>query len=286
MKKNNINGVLLINKEKDYTSRDVVNILNKLLCTKKIGHTGTLDPLATGVLVICIGKYTKLVDEITSYDKTYKATIKLGIKTDTGDITGNIIKQKNYEVNENEILDVFQSIKGKMIQTVPIYSAIKIKGKKLYEYARNNETVELPKREVEIFDISLISFENDEIKFETKVSKGTYIRSLIEDICEKLGTVGTMSELSRTAQGNFKIEECYTISDIENNDFQLVNIEKELNYVTYDLNSEEYNKVLNGCKLCIDKTEDKILLIYKKEIIAIYKKVEEIYKPYVMLKTI
>ena len=162
-----MNGILVVNKEKDYTSRDVVNILTKELNTKKIGHTGTLDPLAIGVLVICIGKYTKLVSEITSYDKEYIAQIKLGIKTDTGDITGNVLEEKEFNVTEDEIIKVLNSFLGKSIQTVPKYSAIKINGKKLYEYARNNEEVERPLREIEIFNIkALESLQSDTYRFQ------------------------------------------------------------------------------------------------------------------------
>ena len=151
-----MNEILVVNKDKDMTSRDVVNILNKKFNTKKIGHTGTLDPIATGVLVVCIGKYTKLVDLLTSQNKEYIAEIKLGIKTDTGDITGNILDKKDYDVDEDKIKNVLNSILGKQIQTPPIYSAIKVNGKKLYEYARNNESVEIPKREIEIYSTELI----------------------------------------------------------------------------------------------------------------------------------
>ena len=199
--------LLVVNKEKNLTSRDVVNNLTKIFNTKKIGHTGTLDPIATGVLVCLFGKYTKLVDLLTSLDKEYIAEIKLGIKTDTGDITGSIIENKKYNITKEEIIKVFKEFPSKYKQIVPKYSAVKINGKKLYEYARNNIEIELPKREVSIFSLELIDYEKDIIKFKTHVSKGTYIRSLIEDICEKLGTIGTMNNLIRTKQGGFDIEE-------------------------------------------------------------------------------
>lgn len=145
-----MNGILLINKEKDYTSRDVVNIVSKCLNTKKVGHTGTLDPIATGVLVICVGKATKLVDYLTSTYKEYEAEIILGISTDTYDITGNILKEENVKIEKKEIEKVLNNMIGTYLQEVPIYSAVKIDGKKLYEYARENKEIELPKREVDI----------------------------------------------------------------------------------------------------------------------------------------
>ena len=280
-----MNEILVVNKDKDMTSRDVVNILNKKFNTKKIGHTGTLDPIATGVLVVCIGKYTKLVDLLTSQNKEYIAEIKLGIKTDTGDITGNIVDKKDSDVDEDKINDILKSFIGKQIQTPPIYSAIKVNGKKLYEYARNNESVEIPKREIEIYSIELISFKEDIITFKCNVSKGTYIRSLIEDICEKLGTVGTMNNLIRTKQGNFTIEDSYTIDDIKNDNYKFMNIEDVLDYNKIELIEDEYNKVLNGSKIRLDTNEDKVILKYQNEIIAIYQKDNDTYKPYVMLKT-
>ena len=280
-----MNGILVVNKEKDYTSRDVVNILTKEFNTKKIGHTGTLDPLATGVLVVCIGKYTKLISEITSYDKEYIAQIKLGIKTDTGDITGNVLEEKEFNVTEDDITKVLNSFLGKSIQTVPKYSAVKINGKKLYEYARNNEDIELPKREIEVKKIELINYTDDIIQFKTTVSKGTYIRSLIEDICEKLNTVGTMNNLQRTKQGYFNIEDSYYLEDIKNNNYKLVDIEKILNYKTYDLSKKEYEKVINGCKMNFNINDEKVFLKYLGDIIAIYIKDNEFYKPLVMLKT-
>ena len=280
-----MNGILVVNKEKDYTSRDVVNILTKELNTKKIGHTGTLDPLATGVLVVCIGRYTKLVSEITSYDKEYIAQIKLGIKTDTGDITGNVLEEKKFNITEDDITKVLNSFLGKIVQTVPKYSAVKINGKKLYEYARNNEDIELPKREIEVKKIELINYTDDIIQFKTTVSKGTYIRSLIEDICEKLNTVGTMNNLQRTKQGYFNIEDSYYLEDIKNNNYKLVDIEKILNYKTYDLSKKEYEKVINGCKMNFNINDEKVFLKYLGDIIAIYIKDNEFYKPLVMLKT-
>ena len=284
-----MNGILIINKEKDYTSRDVVNKLIKILHTKKIGHTGTLDPLATGVLVITIGRATKLCDLLTSEYKEYIATMKLGIETDTLDITGNILKEENYKVNERQIKEVLNSFLGKSIQEVPKYSAIKIKGKKLYEYARNNIDVELPKREIDIKNIDFMSYKDNTITFKCLVSKGTYIRSLIRDIAYKLHTIGTMTELIRTKQGDFSIEDSYTLEEVENNNYKLMSYEEALNsYEIIDIDENTYKKVVNGS--IIDKTfkNDIALLKYNSDIIAIYQKYEKDNtkaKPYIMLIT-
>ena len=170
-----MNGILAIYKEKGYTSRDVVNILSKELGTKKIGHTGTLDPLATGVLVVCIGQGLKLVELLTNHDKEYIAKIKLGIETDTLDITGNIIKEENIDkYSKKEVELALKKFIGKIKQQVPKYAAIKVNGKKLYEYARNNEEVELPVRDIEIYDLKLVSdVVNNEFYIKCHVSKGT-----------------------------------------------------------------------------------------------------------------
>ena len=266
-----MNGILVVNKPNNYTSRDVVNKIGGILKTKKVGHTGTLDPIATGVLVVCIGNTTKLCELLTSEYKEYIATIKLGIKTDTLDTTGTIIEKKDYNVSENQIKEVLNTFLGTSIQTTPIYSAVKVNGKKLYEYAREGIQVELPKREINITNIELLSYKDDEIIFKTTVSKGTYIRALIDDICTKLNTVGTMSNLQRTKQGNFSIEDSYTIEDIQSGNYKLLSIEESLSSLEQiTINEELYNQVKNGS--IIDKTfkNDIACLNYKGNIVAIY----------------
>ena len=266
-----MNGILVVNKPDNYTSRDVVNKIGGILKTKKIGHTGTLDPIATGVLVVCIGNTTKLCELLTSEYKEYIATIKLGIKTDTLDTTGTIIETKDYNVSKNQIKEVLNTFLGTSIQTTPIYSEVKVNGKKLYEYAREGIQVELPKREINITNIELLSYKDDEIIFKTTVSKGTYIRALIDDICTKLNTVGTMSNLQRTKQGNFSIEDSYTIEDIQSGNYKLLSIEEALtNLEQITINEELYNQVKNGS--IIDKTfkNDIACLNYKGNIVAIY----------------
>lgn len=275
--------LLVVNKEKNLTSRDVVNNLTKIFNTKKIGHTGTLDPIATGVLVCLFGKYTKLVDLLTSLDKEYIAEIKLGIKTDTGDITGSIIENKSFNITNDNIIKVFEKFPQKYEQTVPKYSAVKINGKKLYEYARNNIEIELPKREVSIFSLELIDYEKDIIKFKTHVSKGTYIRSLIEDICEKLGTIGTMNNLIRTKQGGFDIEDSFILDDIKNGNFKFQNIHEFLKYPSIEINDELIKIIKNGGRIKnIYNVQDKVIFTYQGEDIAIYETNNETLKPYIM----
>lgn len=275
--------LLVVNKEKNLTSRDIVNNLTKIFNTKKIGHTGTLDPIATGVLVCLFGKYTKLVDLLTSLDKEYIAEIKLGIKTDTGDITGSIIENKSFNITKDNIIKVFEKFPQKYEQTVPKYSAVKINGKKLYEYARNNIEIELPKREVSIFSLELIDYEKDIIKFKTHVSKGTYIRSLIEDICEKLGTIGTMNNLIRTKQGGFDIKDSFTLDEIKNGNFKFQNIHEFLKYPSIEINDELIKIIKNGGRIKnIYNVQDKVIFTYQGEDIAIYETNNETLKPYIM----
>ena len=265
-----MNQILVVNKEKGLTSRDVVNKLTKILNNKKIGHTGTLDPIATGVLVCLTGKYTKLVSIITSLEKEYIATIKLGIKTDTGDITGNILENNiPRKLTKEEIINTLNSFKGKYIETIPKYSAVSINGKRLYEFARNNEEIELPKKEVEIKKIELLDYYDNFIEFKVLVSKGTYIRSLISDICKSLNILGTMSDLVRTKQGLFDINNSYSLSDIENNNYKSYKLEDVIDLEVVSLSDELYKKVINGNK--IEKEfNGYVLFKYKDNDIALY----------------
>ena len=277
--------IINVCKEKNMTSRDVVNIISKHLHTKKVGHTGTLDPLATGVLIVCTNHDTKLVDILTSKNKEYIATMRLGIQTDTGDITGNIIKKASYKVTKDQIIKVLNSFLGSSTQTVPIYSAVKINGKKLYEYARNGEEVTLPTREINISSIELLDYHDDLIKFKVTVSKGTYIRSLIEDIGKTLQTVATMEDLVRTKQGNYKIEDSYTLEDIKNDNYKPIPLNIVLkDYHTYNLNATEYFKVKNGSKMLLNIDDKIVTLLYNNKPIALYRKENDIYRVYKMLE--
>ena len=271
-----MNGILVVNKPNGITSRDVVNELCKILDTKKIGHTGTLDPIAQGALVLCIGKATKLVEIITSNDKEYVAEVKLGVLTDTLDLDGNVIEERKITLNKNELKDTLNSFVGKYNQEVPIYSAVKINGKKLYEYARNNEEVTLPKREVEIKKIKLLELTNDSYKFKVLVSKGTYIRSLIKDINDKLGIIGSMSSLIRTKQGKFDINDSYTLEDIKNNNYKLLSINDVLkNRKCVIIDDNLYNVIKNGGIIDNIYKDNLITFIYKDNVIAIYKTYEK-----------
>ena len=265
-----MNCGLIINKDVDWTSRDVVNKLNKIFKTKKIGHTGTLDPNATGVMVCLIGKYTKLTEVLTSPNKEYIAVIKLGIKTDTLDIKGNVIETKEIpKLTINKVKEVIASFKGEYLQTVPLYSAIHKDGKRLYEYARNNEKVELPQNKVNIFNIELLEFNNNEIKFKCVVSKGTYIRSLAQSICDKLNVIGTLSALERIRQGKFSIDESYTIEEVENNNYKLLKIPDLLDVKVVKLNLELEKKVMNGNKINGNE-EGYVLYTLEEKEIALY----------------
>ena len=272
-----MNGVIVVNKEKDCTSRDIVNIISKKLNIKKVGHTGTLDPLATGVLVICVGKATKLVELLTCEDKEYIAEVILGISTDTLDITGNILKEKDVIINKTSILECLNKLQGEYEQEVPIYSAVKINGKKLYEYARNNEEVKLPKRKVKIKKLELIGdikYSDSKTIFKIKclVSKGTYIRSLINDIATNLNTIGCMKSLIRTKQGNFKIENSYSLEDIKKDNYELLDIDNLLDNL-YVVKVDNYleNKIRNGAILKNLYKDD--VIVFKNlnnELLAIY----------------
>ena len=212
-----MDGILLINKEKNMTSHDVVNKVRRVFQTKKVGHCGTLDPDATGVLVLCVGKATKALQFLTSEEKQYIATLTLGTSTDTYDASGVVLEEKEFTGVTN-VKEVLNSFIGKQKQVPPIYSAIKVNGKKLYEYARNNQEVHIEPRDIEILDIELLEIKDNTIQFKVDCSKGTYIRSLCVDIAKKLGYPGHMSDLIRSRSGAFKLEDCYTLEQLENKD--------------------------------------------------------------------
>ena len=268
-----MNGIIVINKEKNWTSNDVVQKI-KGIFHEKVGHTGTLDPLATGVIPILIGKGTQLSKYLINHDKEYIATIKLGYKTSTGDLEGNVVEQK--DVSEGMFKDdfvnkVLKQFEGKITQIPPIYSAIKVNGKKLYEYARKSQDVEIPPRNIEIYEIELISIsqEDMEITYRVHCSKGTYIRTLCEDIAEKLGTVGYMKELQRTRVGNFSIQNSLKMEDINNDEIvqeNFISIEKFLeDKEKIELNSEKMKKLLNGVKIKYVK-KDEVCRVYYKDV--------------------
>lgn len=273
-----MNGILLVNKKENWTSRDVVNRVGKILGTKKVGHTGTLDPLATGVLVLCIGSATKLNEILTSTYKEYEAEITLGLLTDTLDITGNELKEEKVKVNKEQILEALNKMTGKYVQEVPIYSAVKVNGRKLYEYARAGESVELPKREVDIKELELIGnikYADNKTIFNIRclVSKGTYIRALVNDIANSLNTIGVMSKLTRTKQGKFKLENCYEIEDIESGNYKLISIAEALNnFPKVVVDGYLENLIKNGAVINDEWKQEHILFIDKNNcLLALYK---------------
>ena len=274
---NNYNGILIVNKPSGITSRDVVNIVGKTLNTKKVGHTGTLDPMATGVLVLCLGNALKVCELITANDKEYIAKVILGIETETLDTTSPIINTKKTNITKEEIEKILNSFKGSYLQEVPKYSAVKINGKKLYEYAREGKEIELPKKMVTIYDIQLVSditYYNDTTSFyiKTTVSKGTYIRSLIRDIGYKLNTYGCMDSLERTRQGIFNIDNSYTLEEIKNNNYKLLSIEESLpNIPLVEVDNKTLFKIRNGVKLKKFFTGDMAIIKDKNKVVAIYK---------------
>ncbi len=267
-------GILIINKPKGFTSQDTVSKVKKILNVKKAGHTGTLDPMATGILPILIGNYTKLSKYLIEHDKTYIAKIKLGEKTDTGDSEGKVIEIKEVKkenLNEENLTNAIKSFLGEQLQLPPIYSAIKIDGKKLYEYAREGKKVEIPERKIKIYDINLLNFDENasEIEFEVSCSKGTYIRVLCENIAEKLETVGYMKSLVRTKVDNFKLENSITLDELEKQSENPNFLENKFikmedifnNYPKIILDNRKKELFLNGVMLSFD-LENGIYNIY------------------------
>lgn len=280
-----MNGFILVNKKKNMTSRDVVNSLIKILNTKKIGHTGTLDPFAEGLLLVGVNKGLKVVKLLNYKDKEYIAKVKLGIKTDTLDITGNILEERKEDLNQEELVEVLQSFIGEYSYEVPIYSAIKINGKKLYEYAREGKKVEIPIKDSYIYDIKLINIEENSFTFSVKVSNGTYIRALVRDISKKLNKIMTLEELTRTKIDSLLLKDAYTLEDIKNNNFKLLKINDLLNYKEVELSGYLEDKVLNGNKIKLKEKEDNILFIKETEEIAVYTREEcDIFKVLAMIE--
>jgi tRNA pseudouridine55 synthase len=265
------NGILNIDKPQCITSHDVVDAIRKIFPGQKVGHTGTLDPLATGVLPICIGEATKLSENLTSEIKAYSVKMLLGVETDTYDITGRIVFASVMNKDEIYIKERIKRFIGKQQQMPPKYSAIKVEGKKLYQYARENQDVEIKPREIEIFSIDNIKIdvESKEVAFDVVCSKGTYIRSLVNDIGKKIGCGATMTELRRTRTGNFKIEDSIPLYDFLKLDYmdmldKIITIEdyyEESKKIT--LSDDQLNKFLNGVKIEV-QSSDQIVRVYNK----------------------
>ena len=270
-----MDGVIIINKPKGMTSQNVVSKVKRILNEKKVGHAGTLDPNATGVLPILVGKATKISKYLIEHDKSYEAIIKFGEKRSTGDIEGDIVERKEIKLDKytsEDIQNILNMFLGKTKQIPPMYSAIKVNGKKLYEYAREGKEIELKERDIEIFNIQLknIDYENQEISYVVDCSKGTYIRTLCEDIAKKLNTVGYMKELTRLRVDRFNISNSITLNELEekknkNNFEDVISIEKLFsNNPKIILTNKKENLFLNGVNLTFNN-EDGTYLIYNEK---------------------
>lgn len=274
-------GFINVNKPSGMTSHDVVSCLRKILKIKKIGHTGTLDPMANGVLPVAIGDATRLI-EYLSDDKEYVATIKFGSSTDTYDKEGTITFTSDKIVEKSELEAALCKFRGEILQKPPIYSSLKKNGKKLYEYARAGKDIEIEARKVVIEKLDLLSFNNNIAELRIKCSKGTYIRSIANDLGENLSCGGHLIGLTRTVAGNFKIEKSISLDDISNSENKETFIENPLNYFSHlkmvELNDNECLKVKYGQNLISDKftnfNNELIILTNCNRIVAVARIVE------------
>lgn len=271
MKKVN-SGLFLVNKEPGMTSRRVSNLIGRKFNTRKVGHLGTLDPLATGLLIIAINEGTKLLPYLEDGDKTYAATFKLGLLTSTLDLEGEVISEEKLEAIPSNILqDTITKFSGEIVQTPPLTSAIKVDGKRLYEYAHKGEVVDVPSRKVTIHDIRLVKYIHPFFSLVTTVSKGTYIRTLGDDIAKVLGTNATTTSLERVSIGKYKLSDAKTIDELEVSD--LIPLEKVLPFPIVELDDFYIKKVRNGQSISVEKNEPLIQIHdYDGKIVAICRK--------------
>lgn len=275
-----MDGLLYINKPKDLTSFDVVAKIRRAYGIKSVGHTGTLDPQATGVLIVMLNKACKANPYLVHDTKEYIAGLRLGKKYDTGDIWGNVIEEKPVpSINKELVLEVLQSFLGKRMQVPPMYSAIKVNGKKLYEYARQNQTVEVPSRQIEIMEIELLEM-NEDYYFRVSCSAGTYIRTLMEEIAEQLGTVGAMCSLVRTKAGSVSLERCMELEEVLANHPAPYNVLDGLKerYPVISIENDQIEKnIKDGKKIHFDCDEPLIVVERHNQAIAIMEKREDVY---------
>ena len=271
--------VLYVNKPSGISSFDVCFKLRKVLHTKKIGHTGTLDPNATGVMIVLFDKSTKANQFLVTDRKEYETRVLLGKETDTLDIDGKVLGEYKYEVpDENTLKKALNAFKGRSVQEVPITSAVSVDGKRLYQYQKEGKEVELPKREIEVFSIELLNIYEDGFSFLSRVSSGTYIRALVRDILSSLNLHGTVLSLKRTAVDDVRIEDCDELNDILEGNYHLHDL--------YDLISKRYEvfedfdekDVLNGKKLLIESDQSRLLMAKNHEALAIYEKDGDLYR--------
>lgn len=248
-----MDGILIVNKPKGWTSHDVVGKIRHIAQMKKVGHAGTLDPIATGVLVVLLGKATKLSDILLQKDKTYRAGVRLGLTTDTYDITGVVISQTEPEITKDEVDSVLRRFEGKQLQQPPMYSAVKQGGKKLYELARQGIEVERPLREVEIYSIDRLDFASPSFTIEVHCSKGTYIRSLIHDIGQAMGSGACMESLCRTASGRFLLSDAVTVEQLSKDGVApyLIPPQNILPVPEMTVDGEQERLIRNGNRICL-----------------------------------
>jgi len=273
-----MNGILLVNKPQGITSFKLVEKVRRMLGNEKAGHTGTLDPLASGLMMLTIGKATKILPYIVSHTKEYVAVLKLGFSTDTLDVTGTVTAEKEtVPIDKAQVEKVLKEFLGKSQQLPPMYSAKKVNGRKLYEYARNNVEIERKPADIEIFEIELISIDNDEIRFRTLCSAGTYIRTLCQEIAYKLHNEGCMKELIRSGIDRYSLEDSYTLDDIEKGNYALLDSYEVLNDYQY-VEMEDLTDVLNGKPLRLERSDDVIFITNDHRIIAAYQKDGDVYR--------
>lgn len=281
-----MDGILVINKPKGITSFDCISILRKKLGIKKIGHTGTLDKEVTGVLVVCVGKATKLVDILVDHVKEYECKMIFGIKTTTEDSYGKVLEEKAPKAHSNDEIDgVLESFKGRYMQIPPMYSNVKIDGKKLYQYAVKDIEVERKERPIDIYDIKRLSdITNNEFSFKVSSSKGLYVRTLCSDIANKLDELGCMKELVRTKLGDYTLNDAKDLDNISESD--IIPLEEVLNkFPKVEVKDYLVKLIKNGITLDNRQTDIKEIftVINNNKVLALYKPEGEVYKPVIIL---
>lgn len=280
------NGVINIYKEKGFTSHDVVAKMRGILKQKKIGHTGTLDPDAEGVLPVCLGSATKLCDLLTDREKEYVAVMRLGVVTDTQDLSGTVLKETMAEVSKEEVLEAIRSFNGEYGQIPPMYSALKVDGKRLYELARQGKEVERKPRLVTIYETEILSINLPEVTFRIHCSKGTYIRTLCHDIGEKLGCGAAMASLRRTRSGQFKLDSAVRLSELEqirdegNLDKVLIPVDEMFaDYAAVHVPEESTRLVENGNSFCLNRIYER-RMFGNEERVRVYDRTGRFYGVY------
>ena len=273
-----MDGILLVNKPSGITSHKLVEKVRRIINNPKVGHTGTLDPLADGLMLLTVGKATKILPYIVSHNKEYVAVLKLGYSTDTLDVTGEIVNEKELvPVNREQVLSVLNGFLGPQKQLPPMYSAKKIDGRKLYEYARSGKEVERKPADIKINEIELLDMKDDEIIFRVACSSGTYVRVLCEDIARALDNEGCMKRLTRTAIDRYRVTESCTLEDIQNGNYKTVSIYDILSDYPY-VEMEDVSDVRNGKPLKLNNREEIVFITHEGEVLAAYEKDGEIYR--------